>query len=56
MNRTEELLHALDTLKDSIRHDWLDLSTLPLPPEERSRIKTHIQLCMAELQELGKKL
>jgi hypothetical protein len=56
MNQKEKLLRDIETLRESVRHDWRDLSAVQLSQEDRAGIKKHIQCCLAELKELEKKL
>jgi hypothetical protein len=51
MTDKDKLLRDIDTLRESIRLDWVDLARLSLTQEERGGIRQHIELCFRELQE-----
>ena len=56
MSQKEKLLRDIKTLMESVHQDWSDLSALQLSQEDRAGIRKHIELCLAELKELKKKL
>lgn len=56
MKETEKLLRDINTLRESIKLDWKDLSTLQLTEKERSEIKQHIEWCQNELKDLFARL
>lgn len=56
MSQKEKLIRDIETLRESVRQDWRDLSVLQLSQEDRSGIKKHIQCCLDELKDLEKKL
>lgn len=52
MTETEKLLRQIQTLKESIEVDWDDLASNPVREDERKHIRTHLELCQAELKDL----
>ena len=56
MTRAEKLLQDMATLKESIEVEWDDLDSQPLNEEMREKIRVHIELCQAELQNLFERL
>jgi len=56
MNQTEKVRRDLETVIESLRHDFRARSALQLTPEERAGIDTHIQWFLARWEELKKEL
>jgi hypothetical protein len=56
MTETEKMLRDIQTLRESIQIDWADLATNPLREEERKHLRTHLELCQAELKKLIQQL
>ncbi|BDV36509.1 MULTISPECIES: hypothetical protein [Methylocystis] len=49
MSEIEKLLRDIHTLRESIQIDWGELYSNPLREAERNEIRTHLELCQAEL-------
>lgn len=56
MNETEKLLLDIETLRDSIRQNWADLSVLPVTADESKSIHCGIESLQSELEALLKRL
>ena len=56
MSEAEKLLRDIHTLRESINIDWDDLYSNPLREEERRQLRTHLELCQAELKALIERL
>jgi hypothetical protein len=52
----EKLVRDLDTLAQSAREDWADLSTKRLSGDDRRDIRQHLEWCLTEMQRLLKRL
>lgn len=52
MTNEEKLIKNIETLKQSLRLDWRDLSASQMSIEDRNNIKAHIKWCLSELKEL----
>ncbi len=52
MIETERLLRDIETLREALQHNWLDLDSKHLTKEERKGIREHIAFCQAALSEL----
>lgn len=55
MSQREKLVRDIETLKSSLRHGWRDIS-VALTTEEIAGLRTHIEGCMNELQDLHARL
>lgn len=49
LTQAEKLVRDLDTLADSIRIDWADLSKLHVSIQDRSRIRKGLASCLTEI-------
>ncbi|KAF2990054.1 hypothetical protein MJC1_02714 [Methylocystis sp. MJC1] len=56
MSEIEKLLRDIHTLRESIQIDWGELYSNPLREAERNEIRTHLELCQAELGSLIERL
>jgi hypothetical protein len=56
MTEREKLKRDIDTLRESIRLGWLDLSRLPLTPEDARAIRIDINECVEDLGALRTRL
>ena len=56
MTRFENTKRDIDTLKESIRRDWEEVSNPNLSVNDRADLKGHINWCIAELKDLLAKL
>lgn len=52
----QRLQHDIDTLKESIRLDWVDMASRPMSPAERGALRTHIGFLIRELENLLRRL
>jgi hypothetical protein len=52
MTEREKLQRDIDTLRESIRLNWLDLSRLPLNFQEAQAIRAEINVCVRDLADL----
>jgi hypothetical protein len=52
MTETEKLMRHIETLRESIKIDWADLNSNPLREKEREDIRSHLEICQAELKSL----
>jgi len=48
----EKLVRDLDTLAESIRNDWKDLSSFHVSIDDRVRIRQHLAWCLTEMGRL----
>lgn len=56
MTSKDKIIRDMETLKESIRLDYLELTKLDLTPEDRRNIRDHIQSCVEFLRDLYAKL
>ena len=56
MAEVEKLRADVDTLKESIQRDWVDMATKPMTKEERADLRQHIRLCIKEMKQLVQRL
>jgi hypothetical protein len=52
MTETEKLVRHIETLRESIKIDWADLNSNPHREKERETIRSHLEICQAELKNL----
>lgn len=48
MNRLEKMRRNIETLKNSLRLDWINLAE-PLADEQRAEIEKHLEWCLTEM-------
>jgi type VI protein secretion system component VasK len=56
MKISEKIRRDIDTLVESMRLDWQDLSKGDLSAQERAGIREHLDWCIKELSELRARL
>jgi hypothetical protein len=56
MTETEKLIRDIETLRESLQHDWVDLGTKSLSSAERHQIQQHIDWATTELKALYDRL
>lgn len=56
MTETEKLVRHIEVLRGSIKIDWADLNSNPLREKEREDIRSHLEICQAELKNLLERL
>jgi hypothetical protein len=56
MIQKEKLIREIETLRESIRTDWLHLATKPLQQNDRKEIRRHIDSCIADLKNVLEQL
>ncbi len=54
--KAEKLIRDLDTLAESARGDWADLTTKPISIDDRVKIKQHLDWCLTEMLRLQERL
>jgi hypothetical protein len=52
----EHLQRDANTLIESLRHDWRDITDISKPAGEREGIRVHIDWCLAELRGLWEEI
>lgn len=52
MPEQEKLKHDIDTLKESIRLSWLNMTSGPITAQERRELRIHISELVQELAKL----
>jgi hypothetical protein len=49
MTEKEKVIRDIESLRESLRHDWWEFVTKPM---ERNAIRAHVDACMNELNTL----
>ena len=49
MSPTDKIIRDIESLQESMRHDWQDLGKLDLNASERKNVRKHMKWCAAQL-------